>query len=260
MTRSYFDFSTEQRVQWFSFLRSHHMPKAVGKWLSFPNEVMGQCQHLNFTGLLWGVGEYRTELHACTIQYIFLPVSETTMICAISSPLPGPSKMTLHQPFFLCVIALRQTMPHRFLKRLLWFQEVWYFKPFSWSPLTFLSVRQPSKKPTCKDNHSLPRGEKIMSSSKRFQVFQRILCHHMLEVLLSISILKSPLNSCDPSPCNNCSRGSLRISTEVSTWQVFKASQACSVELAKIQSCATFSLLKQLKLESLKPSKSWHAS
>lgn len=178
------------------------------------------------------------------------------MIDAINSTLSGPPMVRHHQPFSIHVIALKQTMPHIFLKRLLWFQKCGHFRPFFLSPLTFVLVRQPSKKPACKDNHSLQTWvlqRDFMSSGESCVITYQ-------KSPLGISILKSPLNSRDPSPCNNCSRGSLRISIEVSTWQVFQVSQASSVELAKIQSCATFCLLKQLKLESLKPSKSWHAS
>ena len=162
----------------------HIPPEALGKLLSFPDEVMGQCQHLHLTGLLWGVTEYRTELHACTRQpSIFYQWQQQhwwfMLLAAPCQGLPRWHSINLS----LCVWQPSDRPCHTdFSRGYCDFRKCGHFRPFSWSPLPFVSVRQPSKKPACKDNHSLQRGENIMSSSKRFQAFWRIMCHHVSEV------------------------------------------------------------------------------
>lgn len=216
---------------------------------------MGQCQHLHLTGFLWGVTEYSTQLCACTREpYIFYSGgNDDDDLCYLQHPARASHNETPSTFLSPCDSPQTDHATRISQEAAMISENVVILDHSPWVlPHLCLWGNQ------AKSQHA--KITKAYKKGKTYWVLQRhfmssgescvIMCQ---KSPLGIRILKSPLNSCDPSPCNSCSRGSLRISIEVSTWQVFQASQASSVELAKIQSCATFCLLKQLQLESLKP-------
>ena len=140
----------------------------LGKLLSSPAPTPHRVTLRSNLAKHWALG-WHQERRAFHITAVVMPV----IINAINT-LPGPPKMRFLEPSSFHMITLRQSVPHRFLGRLLWFQKMWSF----WTILlqfsvqevsTSVFVRQQSKKPACRD--SIP--EIAWKRGKREYIFQK---------------------------------------------------------------------------------------